>query len=218
MRILILANGDPPSLELAHRCAAEHDLLIATDGAAHQAAALGLSPGIICGDFDSIRLDAARLEFPNAEFLPTPNQEQADLEKAILVAREHGATAITLLGASGDRMDHTLANFALLLRYHTEISLCLRDNLTTTWAVSGPGEHRGELILTTEPGDTISLVSFGGTARVSLSGVQWPLYDERLTIGTRGVSNVALAHEVKVQAQRGAIFVFHLHTANRTDF
>ncbi|HLK55004.1 MAG TPA: thiamine diphosphokinase [Chthonomonadaceae bacterium] len=217
MRVLILANGDPPSPKLARRCAAEHDLLLATDGAAHRAAELGLSPDIICGDFDSVRLDVAQREFPLAEFLPTPDQEQADLEKAILVACERGATAITILGASGDRMDHTLANFALLLRYHTEIPLCLRDDLTTTRAVSGTEEQAGELVLVAEPGDTISLVSFTGTAHVSALGVQWPLDAELLAIGTRGVSNIALSDRVTIRVQGGAILVFHLQTAHHPD-
>src|SRR5689334_8533574 len=104
MRILILVNGVSPSAALAQELAARHDLLMATDGAAHRAADLGLIPSIVCGDFDSAQLDVARLEFPEAEFLPMPNQERGDLEKALLLARERGATAITITGAGGRRM------------------------------------------------------------------------------------------------------------------
>src|SRR5262245_45458987 len=117
MHILILANGEPPSEALAQALSSCHDLLIATDGAAHRAAGLRLTPDIICGDFDSVQLEVARQEFPIAEFYPTPDQEQGDLEKAIQLALERGADAITILGAGGGRIDHTLANFALLLRY-----------------------------------------------------------------------------------------------------
>src|SRR5690242_14737410 len=127
MRVLILANGDPPAEALARRMAATHDLILAADGAAHTAAELGLSAHIVCGDFDSVRLEAARLALPGAEFVPTPDQDQADLEKAILVAQERGAADITILGATGGRSDHLLANFALLLRYHTEIPLRIVD-------------------------------------------------------------------------------------------
>ena len=60
MRTLILANGEPPSAELLARLAAEHDLFLATDGAARTAACLGVCPDIVSGDFDSLDLRAAR--------------------------------------------------------------------------------------------------------------------------------------------------------------
>src|SRR5687767_12152690 len=110
MRVLILANGESPSQELAQQLAAEHEFIIATDGAAHRAAGLELSPQLICGDFDSVVLSVAQQEFPHAEFLPTPDQDFADLEKAIRIAIERGATAITIIGACGGRIDFTLAN------------------------------------------------------------------------------------------------------------
>jgi thiamine pyrophosphokinase len=210
MRILILTNGDPPSAELAQRLAADHDLLMAADGAAHRAVGLGLIPDIICGDFDSIRLEVARVEFPSATFLPTPDQDWADLEKAILLARERGADSITILGASGGRIDHTLANFALLLRYHAEIALQIVDDHSVVRALSGTEEAPGELVLTTQPGDIVSLISLGGTARATITGVQWPLNAVLLPIGTHGISNRATADRVTVRARGGALLVCHL--------
>ncbi len=210
MHVLILANGDPPSTRLAQRLARAHDLIMATDGAAHQAAALGLRLDIICGDFDSIRMPDARSAFPDAEFIATPDQEQADLEKAIGLARTRGATTITLLGATGGRIDHTLAAFALLLRYHAEVVLALEDDRSVVRAVSGALEQPGELTLTAKIGDTISLISFDGAARVTLVGTRWPLRDELLPVGTRGVSNRAERERVVVRARGGAVLVCHL--------
>src|SRR5882724_11697385 len=136
MRILILANGEPPTISLAQELASCHELLLATDGAAHRAVELGLTPDIICGDFDSANIAVARQEFPSAEFLPTPDQDRGDLEKALLLALDRGATAITITGAGGGRIDHTLANFALLLRY-TDCSICIADDLGRTYSVAG---------------------------------------------------------------------------------
>lgn len=210
MRVLILANGEPPDPEWAQRIAAEHDLLLATDGAAHRAVELGLKPDIVCGDFDSIRLEVAQVEFPTARFLPTPDQEQADLEKALLVAQEQGATAVTILGATGNRLDHTLGVFAVLLRHHTELPITLRTENTAIIALSGAAESPGERTLTTEPDDTISLISFDGLASITLTGVRWPLNDERLEFATRGVSNRAATDRVYVRVHGGAILVCHL--------
>lgn len=217
MKALILANGDPPSEELAHRLAAAHDLLLATDGAAHRAVGLGLKPDIICGDFDSVQLEVARAEFPGAEFVATPDQDQADLEKALHVARERGATAITITGAAGGRIDHTLANFSLLLRYHREIPLVIVDDGSEVLALSGTDETPGEQVFAATPGDTFSLLSLDGKAHATIQGVQWPLDDYRLPIGTLGVSNVAEAARVVVRARGGALLVCHLPIAAQTN-
>ena len=210
MRVLILANGEMPPAEWAQRIAAEHDLVLATDGAAHKAAALGLTPHIVCGDFDSIRLETAQADFPQAHFLATPDQEQADLEKALSVAKEQGAQAVTLIGATGNRLDHTLAAFAILLRHHQELPIVLRTPDTTVLALSGTPDTPGECTLPTLPDDTISLLSFDGRACITLTGVRWPLFEESLQFATRGVSNRAVSDLVQVRVHGGAILVCRL--------
>lgn len=205
MNTLILANGDPPPGEFLRRLVAGHDLLIATDGAAHRAAALGVTPDIVCGDFDSVRLDEARAAFPQAEFVRTPDQDQADLEKAIGVARDRGATAITITGAAGGRIDHTLANFALLLRYGMELPLAIVEARSEVRALAGTDENPSEWMVQTTPGDTISLLSFDGQARATVRGVRWPLEDHRLPVGTFGVSNEATGERALIQARGGAL-------------
>ena len=211
LRTLILANGTPPSRDLAQRLAASSDLILATDGAAHSAAALGISPDIICGDFDSVRKETAQSELPDAEWVPTPNQSRTDLEKAILLAQSRGATSLLILGANGGRIDHALANFALLLRYHTAILLRIVEDGAEVWAVSGGLAVPGESRFRTLPGDTVSLISLDGAASVSVSGVRWPLTDCNLPLGTLGVSNEATGEEVTVTVRGGAILVCQLY-------
>jgi thiamine pyrophosphokinase len=210
MNILILANGDPPPGEFLRRLVVRHDRLIATDGAAHTAATLGVTPDIVCGDFDSVRMDDARAAFPHAEFITTPDQDMADLEKAILVARDRGATAITITGAAGGRIDHTLANFALLLRYGPEFPISILDAGSEVRALAGIDESPGEWTITTRHGDTISLISFDGHARATILGVRWPLHDHRLPVGTFAVSNQATSDYVRIQVQGGILLACHL--------
>ena len=211
MRVVILANGDPPSADLARTAVARHDLLIATDGAAHKAAAIGIVPALICGDFDSADLERVKLDFPNAELVETPDQNLADLEKALLLALERGATEATILGAGGGRVDHSLTTIALLLRYHGELALTLAHDGSAVRAVSGSAEHPGLLRLLTKPGDTVSLIALSPINRVSLSGVAWPLENERLPVGTHGVSNRATGDSVNVKVREGVVLVCHLY-------
>jgi thiamine pyrophosphokinase len=159
----------------------------------------------------------ARAEFPGAEFVATPDQDQADLEKALHVARERGATTITITGAAGGRIDHTLANFSLLLRYHREIPMVIVDDGSDVLALSGMDETPDEQDFAATPGDTFSLLSLDGKAHATIQGVKWPLDDYRLPIGTLGVSNVAEAERVVVWARGGALLVCHLPIAVQTN-
>ena len=205
MRVLILANGDPPSPELAQHVAGEADLRIVTDGAAHKAAQLGIVPDVLCGDFDFVDLEAAQRAFPAVTVVPTPDQEFADLEKALILARERGATSIAILGALGGRMDHTLSSFALVQQYAPFLPARLLDERGVTWAMMGKCRQS----ITANSGDTISLVTFTG-ATVSIEGVHWPLEHFALRPGTHGVSNVAAQSQVVVTVEIGSVFITHL--------
>lgn len=212
MRVLILADGEPPAADLAQEQAAAHDLVLATDGAAHRAALLSITPDIICGDFDSLRWEEAEAAFPQAEFIRMHDQDKADLEKALCYALERGAKEVTLLGVTGGRLDHTLANCALLLRYGGQAPLRIVDDLSETWALSGEEETPAERRFTARPGDTLSLISFDGKARVTLQGTRWPLEEAVLPVGTHGVSNVIESDPVFIRVRGGAVLVCLLHS------
>jgi len=149
-----------------------------------------------------------------AEFVETPDQNLADLEKALLLARDRGATEITLLGATGGRIDHTLTAIALLLRYHRELSIVLRQDGSAVWAISGSNDHDAAVQVATRPGDTISLIAFAPDNLISLTGVKWPLSEARLPIGTAGVSNIAIGDLVELTIGGGQVVLCHLFDAN----
>ena len=213
MRVLILANGEPPTQTLLVRLQAEHDLFIATDGAAVTAIRLGVLPNIVSGDFDSLDLGAARIALPNAEFLPTPDQNYTDLEKAMQIARERGADFVTVAGAAGQRIDHTLGNFSLLHRWRLDF-----PDLPVTITADGSEVRAvtGRLTLEAEAGDAVSLVSLDGQARVSMDGVKWPLHDHWLPVGVGGLLNEATASQVTVKAEGSVILVCHLRANLRS--
>lgn len=209
LRVLILAHGELPSEERVRRMHAEHDYIMVTDGAAHRVLEFGVIPDLLCGDFDSVNLESIRELLPDVRIVPTPDQEQADLEKAIQIAREIG-DEITIVGATGGRMDHTLANLALLLRFPPDIPLCFVDDFGTVRALTGTQEQPGEITLETEIGDTLSLISFEPQVHVDIEGVQWPLHLSHLLPGTRGVSNVAAETAVTIRVRGGSVFICHL--------
>ncbi|MCS7062409.1 MAG: thiamine diphosphokinase, partial [Anaerolineae bacterium] len=116
-RAIIFANGELPEPAAVRGLIQPDDLLIAADGGARHCRALGLTPHLVIGDFDS--LDAAELgalEQAGATLRQHPrDKDETDLELALLEAAARGASYLVVLGAFGGRLDMTLANIQLLL-------------------------------------------------------------------------------------------------------
>ena len=119
--VIVVADGDVPgraALDAAWpgwaRDVAE---VIAADGGLARARAIGLEPGLLVGDLDSLPAEAAAsAEAAGVEVRRSPvDKDESDTELALLEAVRRGATRITVLGAfGGPRLDHALANLWLL--------------------------------------------------------------------------------------------------------
>lgn len=205
MHVLILANGEMPSRGLLARLREEADLFLAADGAANALDALGFAPDVVLGDFDSL-LPGVSDRLAQAAFVPARDQEASDLDKAIAYAREHGARRITLTGTGGGRMDHTLTHISLLLKYHGELEVRVVEDWGEMRVVTDAAEFHGA------PGDTLSLIVFAPVEGVTVEGVRWPLRDETLHPGSRGVSNALVEWTARVSVRSGVLIVCHLRT------
>jgi thiamine pyrophosphokinase len=95
MKVLLIA--DSPDFDSAYiaRHASSVDSIIVTDGALDKLPS-SIIPTIVCGDFDALVLPEARAKYLQTEFMPLPDQNQNDLEKALMLAIARGATEITI--------------------------------------------------------------------------------------------------------------------------
>ncbi|KNF08749.1 thiamine diphosphokinase [Gottschalkia purinilytica] len=115
MKILIVSNGNLEDICISD-ILEKHDLLICADGGARHLYKQNILPDIIVGDLDSIG-DKVLNYYKKKEvvFHKFPSEkDKTDTELAIDYAIEKGATEISLLGVTGTRLDHTLANIMLL--------------------------------------------------------------------------------------------------------
>lgn len=120
---IVLANGEFPQgeapLALIERWASQPERysLACCDGAVNNLLAYrDILPDIVIGDLDSI--NPPLKERLGARLVHIAEQESNDLSKTIHYLTQHlGHRQITLLGATGKREDHTLANIALLPMY-----------------------------------------------------------------------------------------------------
>ncbi len=208
-RCVIIANGDPPDEETAHRHAQQADLLLAADGGAAHALALGLCPDVVIGDLDSLDPEQrVQLHASGTRFIVHPaDKDETDLELALLHAAAQGATSIVVLGVLGGRLDQTLANVLLLtLPVLVGRDTRLVDGAQTAFVI------RDEAVISGKPGDIVSLIPLGGDARgVTTTDLAYPLNDSTLPFGPAlGVSNKMTAERARVQVRDGLLLCVHL--------
>ena len=186
MRVAILANGAPPSHAAPLAAIAAADLLVACDGAFASARALGREPDYVVGDGDS--LPAADRAALATRFISVPEQDTNDLCKAfrfvISLPRPDGALSITLLGATGLREDHALANIFHLIDFTEKVpDTTILTDVGTFVAV------REEQTFPCRPGDAVSVFAPLPDTHVTSRGLAWPLDGVDLSPLWRGTLN-----------------------------
>ncbi len=190
MKVLIVASGEPPSERLLREYAEVSDYIIGVDGGTQVLVEGHLMPHLYVGDSDSIPRHCLNVlgEADVEMVLLNCEKDETDLMVAYHQAVDRGAKHIVILGGLGKRMDHTLGNLQVLVNgcEHGIESLLCDDNTMISPA-------NGKVVINTTPGETISLIPFGGSVVLSNSyGLKYPL--NNLTINPNcpvGVSNVA---------------------------
>ncbi|MGW8194097.1 MAG: thiamine diphosphokinase, partial [Desulforhopalus sp.] len=184
MKVVIIANGEIQQHGQLKPLLSRSDLLVAADGGANHCARLGITPDILLGDLDSIDPDIlARFSTADIEIFRHPVRKDAtDLELAMDLAKERGASEMHLFGVLGGRWDMSLGNIFLAasVKYQTvELSLIGPD---CCMHIFHPGKvHR----LTDGAGRRVSLLPINGDAHgVSLSGFSFALKNKTITAGS----------------------------------
>lgn len=140
-RCIIVGAGDFFGIPAGLRIDPERDLLIAADAGYENLCAVGLRPQLIVGDFDSMRVegvagttgevaglsifaDAEKAEYihhlrkTELDGIETriidPVKNDPDLLACVRIGLEEGCTEFHILGGTGKRMDHSIANLQIL--------------------------------------------------------------------------------------------------------
>jgi thiamine pyrophosphokinase len=201
VRALIFANGDPPSAELVAELRRDAALLIAADGGADCALALGVQVDAVVGDLDSVSA-AARTALPPERFHQVRDLDTTDLEKAIVFAIEHGCDAIDVVGASGGRTDHALANLSVLTVFRGQADVRIHDELFEIRLVEGVAT------IEAEPGTVVSLVAVGTCQGLNTSGLRWDLHEYTLRFSPYGIHNEVASSPATVSVRTGDLLLF----------
>jgi thiamine pyrophosphokinase len=210
MRAVIFANGTLPDKQAMQTTIESADLLIAADGGALHCLAMGLTPHVVVGDFDSLSpKQEALLRAGGAHFVAHPRmKDQTDLELAIKYAIDTGADNINLLGLLGGRLDQTIANLLLISRQDWDPAKLTLTNGYDVAHLIRPGD---KLAIHGITGDVVSLIPLSSTVSgITTNGLRWSLHKASLSLGsTLGVSNELCNQTANIQIEEGKLLVVH---------
>ena len=183
----------------------EADLIIAADSGYNNASRLGVRPGLLLGDLDSIDRGAlAPDELEHIERIIVPAiKDDTDTQLAVDTALERGADEIIIIGGLGGRLDHTLST-VFLLEY-------IKDKGARGVITDGRNRVRimesGEELTIKRGYKYLSLVGLTDTCEgVSISGVFYPLKDAVLERKYAfAVSNEITADAAEISLSKGIL-------------
>ena len=201
---LIIANGEWPPESIWSTLIAQATCVIACDGAAAQCFENDVKMDVVIGDMDSLsEHDEMRLnDDANIAFIRLVGQEENDLAKALKWSIQQGAESIEVFGIEGGDFDH---QFAAVL------SLCEVPFNTRIHTSQSIIQRVGKSPLTVhsiEKNASFSLFAVGPAEGVNLTGAEWPLTNQTLSPGTRGIHNKSTGEKLHVECMSGELLLF----------
>lgn len=170
---VIVAGGSFPRKEYPKYLLEKADIVICCDGALATLERHGIVPDAVVGDLDSVcRRALARF---GGKVVKCDDQETNDLTKAFnyLISNFKDIEYIYIIGATGLREDHSIANLSLLMEYQAacserDIKLEMVSDHSTAFAVND------SCTVDVGKGRSVSIFSPDNTLRIHSEGLQWP--------------------------------------------
>ena len=180
--------------------------IIAVDKGLEMLDECNIKPNYIIGDFDSLNENILEKYINDTSIEITklnPEKDYTDTHMALKLAIELESKEITILGAIGSRIDHTLANIHILKETLEKEIKCniLNENNNITLI------NKTTIIENKYP--YISLIPLTTTAEgVTLKGFKYSLNNTTMKIGESiGVSNEQIEEKATIELKNGILIV-----------
>lgn len=207
MNGLIIANGSCVCYDYVMK----YDYIVCCDGGLRHAEKLNISPDIIIGDMDSVELSLLE-KYAHVQQINYPcDKDKTDFELAIDLVISKNINHLTIIGALGGRLDHSLTNINLLkvLLEHKIETVMISEHGEEIRLCSGEFEIHGEI------GDIVSFLAFGDEKVIMdySFGLKFPLANIRFEKSSSlGVSNVFTEKIARVKVKNGVLLVIKLYS------
>lgn len=212
---IILANGRLPDKELLeYFMSSGFGTLICADGGANSARILGVVPDFIVGDLDSIEAETLEYYQCTSTIVKYKRQNDTDVEKCIKFAAKKKFTKCLIMGATGDRLDHSFCNIGITIKFMGLIDIFLVSGESLLEPFSGTVERECTI------GETVSIYGITQDTLFTTSGLKYRLKSEPLPFGVReSTSNIVISNKIKITASTGAgLFIRSLQSVKENGF
>lgn len=212
-KTLIITGGDVNTEFAAkHYEKEKFDYLIVADNGLQAAEDIGLTPDYIVGDFDSISplklyKYENRKDISIRRFLP--EKDFTDTYAAIDIAVKAGSFSIHILGGTGSRLDHTIANILMLqmaLESGVEAVILNENN-----RIRLLGRKCRKIVIKKEYYKYVSLIPLTPVVtNITTVGMKYNVEKYNMYIDreiSRGVSNEILENEGEISIDEGTLIV-----------
>lgn len=216
-RTLVFSGGRFEDSFVADYLKKQHfDAVVCADSGLDAASRFGIGVNYFMGDFDSVSPEVLKKyqkktvsSNPEAQWIQYPREKDAtDTQLVLEWVVERNPSEIVILGATGGRMDHFLANLNLLMiPLEKKIPAYILDKNNKIYLM----DSEVSIEACQQYGKYISLQPLSQEVTgITLKGMKYPLEDFTMTIGTSlGVSNEIAenAKEAVIQIKKGILIV-----------
>lgn len=206
MKALLILNGEKVNSTTILKLKDESDFILSADGGTDYCVELGIIPDLVIGDLDSISpktLDILKKKEVPINVFPI-KKDKTDSQLSIEYLMDKGAEEITIIGAIGSRIDHTLANILLLKTIKDKgIKGKIVHNNNIIYIIDD------ELILDKKNGYFVSIIPIESKGvLVSLKGFEYNLSKVKIDFAsTLGVSNFVIDEKGYIKVHEGECLV-----------
>lgn len=197
---VILADGKFPENPKVINLLKAAKTTVCCDGAANKLVDFGLEPDYIAGDLDSITPEL-RKHYADRLY-HSPDQEINDLTKAVELCTSKSLDNIYIIGATGLREDHMLANISLLADYAEKVKI----DMLTDYGIFSPALSTAEF--ESRKGQQVSIFSLTPRCLLTLYGLKYPVVNRPFTSWWQGTLNESLAATFRIEFTNGKMIVF----------
>jgi len=202
-KCIIIANGKSPSKKVVDAFYKKgFNTIICGDGGVNSARNLGITPDFIIGDLDSISLSTLKYFKNKSTVIKIKRQNDTDVEKCLKFAIRKKFDEVVLLGVTGDRLDHTICNLGIVIKFFGKIKIYLSAESSFLTSINKTTEFNSKV------GETISIYAFDDKTKISSVGLKYKLNNTALPFGVReSTSNVSISEKIILKIKNGIVFV-----------
>jgi len=203
MKTIILANGEFPKGKEALKILNNADRIICCDGATDNLINYGLEPSIIIGDMDSLSPEIKQ-RFAD-KIIKISEQNTNDLTKAVNWCTANNINTFKILGATGKREDHSIANIALLSEYSNTANVQIISDYGVFLSIKKTTKFDSFI------GQQVSIFSMETGTEICSEGLKYPLDNMQLKKWWHGTLNESTEKTFTISFEKGILIIYQLY-------